>query len=277
MLNGDTRVIAHVGYPTSTFKSPMIYNPWFEKEGVNAAVVPLGIKAEDFARAFPEICRFTNFHGALITMPHKIAVIGLIDDASKAVRVAGSCNAVRRIDDGRLVGDMFDGEGFVRGMARRGRSLKGKKVLVVGSGGVGSAIAASTAAAGAAEIALYDNSQVAMEALAGRLEQNYPTLKVATGSNDPDGFDVVINATPLGMKSDDPLPVDVSRLSPSTYVGEVVMKQETTAFLAAARAKGCEIQIGIDMLFEQIPAYLEFFGFPSADPSELRAVATVGY
>jgi shikimate dehydrogenase len=142
---------------------------------------------------------------------------------------------------------------------------------------VGSAIAASTAAAGAAEIALYDNSQVAMEALAGRLEQNYPTLKVATGSNDPDGFDVVINATPLGMKSDDPLPVDVSRLSPSTYVGEVVMKQETTAFLAAARAKGCEIQIGIDMLFEQIPAYLEFFGFPSADPSELRAVATVGY
>jgi shikimate dehydrogenase len=277
MLNGDTRIIAHVGYPTSTFKSPMIYNPWFEKEGVNAAVVPLGVKAEDFARAFPEICRFTNFHGALITMPHKIAVLGLIDDASTAVRVAGSCNAVRRIDDGRLVGDMFDGEGFVRGMARRGRSLKGKKVLVVGSGGVGSAIAASSAAAGAAEIALYDKSQAAMEALAGRLEQNYPTLKVATGSNDPDGFDVVINATPLGMKSGDLLPVDVSRLSPSTYVGEVVMKHETTAFLAAARAKGCEIQIGIDMLFEQIPAYLEFFGFPSADPSELRAVATVDY
>jgi shikimate dehydrogenase len=277
MLNGDTRIIAHVGYPTSTFKSPMIYNPWFEKEGVNAAVVPLGVKAEDFARAFPEICRFTNFHGALITMPHKIAVIDLIDDASAAVRVAGSCNAVRRIDDGRLVGDMFDGEGFVRGMARRGRSLKGKKVLVVGSGGVGSAIAASSAAAGAAEIALYDKSQAAMEALAGRLEQNYPTLKVATGSNDPDGFDVVINATPLGMKSGDPSPVDVSRLSPSTYVGEVVMKQETTAFLAAARAKGCEIQIGIEMLFEQIPAYLEFFGFPSADPSELRAVATVDY
>jgi shikimate dehydrogenase len=277
MLNGDTRIIAHVGYPTSTFKSPMIYNPWFETEGVNAAVVPLGVKAEDFARAFPEICRFTNFHGALITMPHKIAVIGLIDDASTAVKVAGSCNAVRRTDDGRLVGDMFDGEGFVRGMARRGRSLKGKKVLVVGSGGVGSAIAASSAAAGAAEIALYDKSQAAMEALAGRLEQNYPSLKVATGSNDPGGFDVVINATPLGMKSGDPLPVDVSRLSPSTYVGEVVMKQETTAFLAAARAKGCEIQIGIDMLFEQIPAYLEFFGFPSADPSQLRAVATVDY
>jgi hypothetical protein len=130
---------------------------------------------------------------------------------------------------------------------------------------VGSAIAASSAAAGAAEIALCDVSQAAMESLADRLGQSYPKLKVTTGSNDPNGFDVVINATPLGMKAGDPMPVDVSRLSPSTYVGEVVMKQETTAFLAAARAKGCEIQIGIDMLFEQIPAYLEFFGFPSND------------
>jgi len=116
-----------------------------------------------------------------------------------------------------------------------------------------------------------------MAALAGRLRQSYSQLKVAAGANDPTGFDVVVNATPLGMKAGDPMPVDVSRLSPSTYVGEVVMKQETTAFLAAARARGCETQIGIDMLFEQIPAYLEFFGFPSATPSELRAVAEVDY
>ncbi len=277
MLNGDTRLIAHLGYPTTTFKSPMIYNPWFAKHGINAAVVPLGVRAENFGDAFPEICRFTNFHGALITMPHKVSVIALLDNVSTAVKIAGSCNAVRRNDDGRLVGDMFDGEGFVRGVARRGRSLKGNKVLVVGCGGVGSAIAASSAAAGAAEIALYDVSQAAMEALADRLGQSYPKLKVTTGSNDPDGFDVVINATPLGMKAGDPMPVDVSRLSPSTYVGEVVMKQETTAFLAAARAKGCEIQIGIDMLFEQIPAYLEFFGFPSTTPSELREVAEIDY
>ena len=277
MLNGDTRLIAHLGYPTTTFKSPMIYNPWFAKYGINAAVVPLGVRAENFSEAFPEICRFTNFHGALITMPHKVSVIAFLDDVSTAVKIAGSCNAVRRNHEGRLVGDMFDGEGFVRGAARRGRSLKGKRVLVVGSGGVGSAIAASSAAAGATEIALYDVSQAAMEAVADRLAQSYPKLKVTSGSNDPDGFDVVINATPLGMKSGDPMPVDVSRLLPSTYVGEVVMKQETTTFLAAARAKGCEIQIGIDMLFEQIPAYLEFFGFPSTTPSELREVAEIDY
>jgi shikimate dehydrogenase len=277
MLNGVTRIIAHVGYPTTTFKSSMIYNPWFEKHGINAAVVPLGVRSEDFAAAFPEICRFTNFHGALITMPHKVSVIDLIDEVSTAVKVAGSCNAVRRNDSGRLIGDMFDGEGFVRGVARHGRSLKGKSVLVVGSGGVGSAIAASSAAAGAAGIALYDVSASSMEALADRLRQNHPDLKVSIGSNDPIGFDVVVNATPLGMKAGDPMPIDVSRLSPSTYVGEVVMKQETTAFLAAARARGCATQIGIDMLFEQIPAYLEFFGFPSATPAELREAAVVDY
>ena len=277
MLNGDTKIIAHIGYPTTTFKSSMIYNPWFEKHGVNAAVVPLGVRAENFGAAFPEICRFTNFHGALITMPHKVSVIAFLDEVSTAVKVAGSCNAVRRTGDGRLFGDMFDGEGFVRGVARHGRSLAGKKVLVVGAGGVGSAIAASSAAAGAAEIAVYDVSTPAMKALAERLSQNYPRLRAALGSTDPSGFDVVVNATPLGMKAGDPMPLDISRLSPSTYVGEVVMKQETTAFLAAAKARGCETQVGIDMLFEQIPAYLEFFGFPSATPSELREVAKVDY
>src|SRR5277367_1060691 len=146
MLNGDTKIIAHLGYPTTTFKSPMIYNPWFDARGINAAVVPLGVKSEDFGSAFREICRFTNFHGALITMPHKVAVIDLIDETSTAVKIAGACNAVRRDASGRLIGDMFDGEGFVGGVARNGRSLKDARALIVGAGGVGSAIAASIAA-----------------------------------------------------------------------------------------------------------------------------------
>ena len=277
MINGETRIIAHVGYPTTTFKSSMIYNPWFDKEGINAAVVPLGVTAENFKLAFREICRFTNIHGALITMPHKVSVIGLLDGVSTAVKVAGSCNAVKWSAEGRLVGDMFDGEGFVRGAARNGLSLAGKRALVVGCGGVGSAIAASSAAAGASEVALYDVNAASMEVLADRLRQNYPELKVSLGSNDPKGFDVVVNATPLGMNPGDPMPLDVARLSSATYVCEVVMKQETTAFLAAARARGCRTQVGVDMLFEQIPAYLEFFGFPPPTSEELRAVAQIDY
>jgi shikimate dehydrogenase len=172
---------------------------------------------------------------------------------------------------------MFDGEGFVRGVKRKGREPDGARVLVVGSGGVGSAIAASFAAAGVTELALFDVNAATADALAARLRANYAKLKVSTGSNDPAGFDVVVNATPLGMNAGDPMPMDVARIAPSTLVGEVVLKQEKTAFLDAAEQRGCQVQVGVDMLFEQIPAYLEFFGFRSATPEELRSLARISY
>jgi shikimate dehydrogenase len=122
---------------------------------------------------------------------------------------------------------------------------------------------------------LFDNYDASSQALAGRLREHYPKLVVTTGSNDPAGYDLIVNATPLGMKVGDPLPFDVSRIAPSTFVGEVVMKQTITPLLAAAQANGCRIQVGTDMLFEQIPAYLEFFGFGTATPDELRAVSQI--
>ena len=276
-LDGHTKLIAHVGYPTSSFKAPMIYNPYFESIGLNAAVVPMGVRAEDFDAAFPAIARFTNFHGALITMPHKVSVVEKLDEVSVAARIAGSCNAVLRRPDGRLVGDMFDGEGFLRGMMRKGVAVQGGSALVVGSGGVGSAIAAALAGGGLARIGLFDLDSGAMEGLAERLRAHHPALVVETGSNDPAGWDCVVNATPLGMKTGDPMPVDVSRIAPAAFVGEVVMAQETTAFLAAAQARGCRTQRGIDMLYEMIPAYLEFFGFPSTAPETLARLARVRY
>ena len=172
---------------------------------------------------------------------------------------------------------MFDGEGFVRGVLHKGRVLASARVLVTGNGGVGSAIAASFAKAGVAEIGLYDAHAPAMIGLAERLTRHYPNLEVKVGSNDPAGFDIVVNATPLGMNAGDPLPMDVERIPSSALVGEVVMKQEITPFLAAARHRGCECPVGTDMLFEQIPAYLDFFGFGRATADELRAVAKIHY
>ncbi len=128
--------------------------------------MPLGVTAEDFDAAFPAIARFTNFHGALITMPHKVSVVGKLDEVSVAVRIAGSCNAVLRRPDGSLVGDMFDGEGFLRGMLRKGVAVKERSALVVGAGGVGSAIAAALASAGVARIGLFDLNAATMEGLA---------------------------------------------------------------------------------------------------------------
>ena len=275
MIRGTTELVAHIGYPTHTFKSPMIYNPYFESVGIDAVVVPMGVRAADFPEVLKAVFRFTNIRGALITMPHKVTTVRLLDEVSVAVKVAQSCNAVLRRADGTLFGDLFDGAGFVRGVERNGFKLAGARCLVVGTGGVGSAIAAALAAGGPAAIALYDSNLASASGLAGRLRQHYPKLEVSTGSNDPAGFELVVNATPLGMNPDDPLPLDVTRLAPTTFVGEVVMKQEVTPLLRAAREKGCRTQIGTEMLFEQIPLYLDFFGFGKVTPDELRAVAAL--
>jgi shikimate dehydrogenase len=276
-IDGNTSLIAHVGYPTSTFKAPMIYNPYFASIGLNACVVPMGVTAGNFADALPQIFAMSNVHGALITMPHKIAVVDLLDETSVAVKIAGSCNAVMRRADGTLIGDMFDGEGFVRGLKRKGLPIMGQSALVVGSGGVGSAIAASLAGAGLGAIGLFDVHAGTMDSLASRLQQHHPALHIRTADKNPDGYDIIVNATPLGMQVGDPMPVDIDRLSPGSFVGEVVMKQEMTAFLAAASARGCKVQVGIDMLFEMIPAYLEFFGYPTTTPERLRALADISY
>jgi shikimate dehydrogenase len=277
MINGDTILIAHLGYPTKSFRAPMIYNPYFEKIGFNAIVMPMGVKAEDYAEVLKALFALTNIRGALVTMPHKVTTLAFMDEISTTARIAGACNAILRRPDGSLVGDMFDGEGFVRGVARKGRHIAGESALVVGCGGVGSAIAASLAAAGVSRLGLFDAHSASAASLGSRLAAHYPKLEVQPGVKDPSGYDIVVNATPIGMNDGDPLPMDVDRITPSSFVGEVVMKQEMTPFLRAAQAKGCAIQIGADMLFEQIPAYLEFFGFPTTTPDELRALAKVSY
>jgi shikimate dehydrogenase len=277
MISGKTTVVAHLGYPTEAFKAPMIYNPHFEANGIDAVVIPMGVTAEDYPEVLPRLFRLTNIRGALVTMPHKVTTIALVDEITPTARIAGAANAVLKREDGSLLGDQFDGAGFVRGVQRKGRKVEGSSALVVGSGGVGSASAASRAAAGAGRLGLFDPRAESATALADRLAAEYSGLDVSTGSNDPAGYDIVVNATPLGMNEGDPMPLDTARLEPTTFVGEVVMKQAVTPFLAAARARGCETQVGTDMLFEQIPAYLEFFGFGTATPDQLRSTATLQY
>jgi shikimate dehydrogenase len=277
MITGRTRLIVHLGFPTESFKAPMIYNPWFEMKGIEAVVVPIGVEPPHYPDLLKALFQATNVHGALVTMPHKVTTSGLVDEMTTTAKIAGACNAILRRSDGSLLGDMFDGAGFVRGVERKGRRVSGACALVVGCGGVGSAIAASLAAAGLSVIRLFDPATAAADALGDRLRQHYPALQVMTGSKDPVGCDIVVNATPLGMKTGDPLPIDVTKITPATFVGEVVMKEEFTPLLRAAMDKGCTVQVGTDMLFEMIPAYLEFFGFGTSTPEELRKVATLTY
>jgi shikimate dehydrogenase len=277
MITGKTTLIAHVGYPIDAFKAPLIYNPYFEQAGIDAVVVPMGIEAADYPTVLRPLFRLTNILGALVTMPHKVTTVALLDEVSTAVKVAGSCNAILRRADGSLLGDVFDGVGFTRGLKRKNFKFEDASCLVVGTGGVGSAIAASIAGEGVAKLFLSDINGASAEALASRIKHHHPKIESGVRTNDPSGYQLVVNATPLGMMKGDPCPIDVTRLSATTFVGEVVMKQEITPLLQAAREKGCKYQVGTDMLFEQIPAYLEFFGLGTATADELRAASKLAY
>jgi len=276
VISGKTNLLPLFGYPTKAFKAPLIYNPWFDKHGIDAVVVPMGVKPEDYPAVMKSVFKLTNIPGALVTMPHKVTTVGLLDEVTTAVKIAGACNAILKRPDGTLLGDIFDGTGFTRGLRRKGFAFEGAKCLVVGSGGVGSAIAASLAAEGVAAITTFDTRLESAEGLASRLRQYYPNLEARTGANSAEGYDLVVNGTPLGMPGD-PLPMDISRLAPSTFVGEVVMKTEITPLLQAAKDRGCRFQIGTDMLYEMIPAYLEFFGYGTTTADELRVVSKVVY
>jgi shikimate dehydrogenase len=277
MISGRTEIIAHLGYPTESFTAPMIYNPWFEHHGIDAVVVPMGVRAKEYASFLPLLFQLSNIRGALVTMPHKVTTAALLDTVSTAVEIAGSCNAILRRADGSLHGDMFDGVGFTRGAMHKGFAFAGADCLVVGAGGVGSAIAAAIAAEGPGSIALFDIRQAVAEALAARLGRYYPGVRLVLGSNDPAGYQLVVNATPLGMADGDPLPLDPERLDPDAFVGDVVLRQGLSPLLEAAARHGHRYQVGTDMLFEQIPAYLEFFGYGSTTPDELRALAKISY
>lgn len=264
MIGGRTTLIAHLGYPTDTFASSALCNPWFDRNGIDAAVIPMSARAEGYPDLFRSLFSLTNLRGALVTMPHKVTTMELVDEVSPAAAIAGATNAVVKREDGSLVADQFDGAGFVRALVRKGFDPSGKRVMIIGTGGVGSAIAASLAAARVGELSLVNRRSASAEELSRRLGTHYPDMATTFGSRDPHGFDLIVNATSLGAQPSDRLPLDLHGVESTTFVADVVNKPGLTPFLVSARERGCRIQAGRDMLLEMVPAYLAFFGYEGA-------------
>lgn len=234
-------------------------NSEFRRRQASCVLVPLQVKPEDLDLAFSFLWKVGNFDGLVLTVPHKIAALGLVDELQPEARLMGAVNAVRRRQDGRLVGGNFDGIGFLAGLRSRGHDVVDRRVLIVGCGGAGTAIASAIAASGARELKLCDQDLARSQSLSAQIKAAYPSVDVAAATADPRGMDVVVNCTSLGMKPNDPLPVDISLVERSALAVDIVLEPEITPFLAQAQKRGIAIHSGPYMLSSQIKELADFF------------------
>ncbi len=265
-VNGSTDVYLILGDPVEQVMAPDIFNPLFAQMGINAVLVPVCVAPENVQAFVKTAFLAKNIKGMWVTIPHKTPVVEVLDHCSELGRAAGAVNAIRRNADGSLEGGLFDGEGLKASLDYFNMAYTGKKVLIIGAGGAAAAIGASLSrgAKAAAEIAFFDPSPGKAQDIADRLTNPNGTQVRAAQSSDPSGFDLVLNASPLGLKPSDPMPCDVSRMQAHAALMDIVMKNQPSPVVRAARSRGLNAQPGFEMMIQQADLYLDFFGFAEA-------------
>jgi shikimate dehydrogenase len=262
-LNGETRLHLIVGDPVGQTKSPSGLTGEFIARGANAICVPVQVAAADFDVFMEAAKRGKNIDGIVITVPHKFAALRHCDEASDRARFLGAANVLHRIATGCWHGDMTDGAATVAALRRAGCEPGGRRALVIGAGGAGSAIALALIEAGVSTLAVADIDAKRCESLVKRLAAKAPAVAQA-GTADPAGFGLVVNATPAGMRPTDPLPVDGARLEPSAYVADLITRPAVTPLLEAARRRGCKVVTGEDMFAAQAGDMADILLAPTA-------------
>jgi shikimate dehydrogenase len=260
-ITGRTKVFLLLADPVAHVVGTAVINAHFAGAGVDFAASPTHVSADDLPTMLAAARIMRNVVGLGITIPHKIAILPLLDTVTDRGRAVGAVNFVRREPDGRLVGDNIDGIGFVAGLARRGIEVAGMRVLQAGAGGVGRAIAFALAEAGAAELVIVNRDAAKGEVLAAAVAAAFPACRVrAATSGDAGAADIVVNATALGMKPGDALPLDLAGIRAEAVVAEVVMTPAVTPLLAEAERHGCRTVQGRAMLDEQMVLLQAFLG-----------------
>lgn len=263
-ISGHTRLFFVVGRPVLQIKAPAAFNGPLQGAATNTVVVPLDLPPETVAQTCRLLLQSPSVGGILVTVPYKKLLFGLADECGAAARVVGAVNALRRSAEGRIIGDLFDGAGFLSGLLAAGHRPEGQRVLILGAGGAGCAIAAALADAGIASLGIYDPRVEQAEALVQQLRSHYPGLSAQAVASPKMPCDIVINATPLGMHEDDPLPIEPALLAPGALVVDVIMEPAVTPLLRRAAELGLPTHPGRPMLDHQLPAYLDFFDLPEA-------------
>lgn len=260
-ITGTTRVFFILGDPVAQVRAPEVFNHLFRQHGIDAVLVPLKLPPSALAGFVEHGLRAENIGGFWATIPHKGALAALLAPTDPVARIAGAVNAVRRLPDGRLEAALFDGIGFVKGLDHFGIGVAGRRVLVVGAGGGGHAVAAAIAQRGPALLAVFNRTRERALALVERLRPLIGQAAVAADSADPAGFDLIVNCTSQGLKADDGLPFDPARADAGSAVVDIIMNRQPTPLLRLARERGLRAEAGFEMLVQQVPEYLRFFGY----------------
>lgn len=248
-IDGETLVFPIVGHPIGQVKSPTVLSEIMAERGYNGIVVPVHVLPQDLSTWLSHVSTMRNCRGLVATVPHKGTCLEFCARVTPRAKTAGAVNIMIR-DGDDWIGDATDGQGYMDGIASEGFDVAGKPALLVGGGGAGSAIAYEILARGASELALHDIDSARRDALIVRLNTSFPG-RTRIGSRDPRGFALVSNATPLGMREDDPLPVDVEHLTADQFVADVVTRPAVPPLIAAARAAGCGTMPGSGMFAAQ--------------------------
>lgn len=258
-ITGKTGLLCILADPVAQVRTPALVNRLLIEQGDDAVMMPMHVAPDGLADTIRALRGTKNLWGMVVTVPHKMDVLALCDEVEPDARAIGAVNVVRRESDGRLVGAMLDGIGFLRGLQRFGRPVRGQAVYMAGAGGAANAIAFALAQAGVTRLTVHNRSRTRIDALADRLRAQYPHIDVAVGTDDPGGHDIVINATSLGMRPADALPLAAHRLQADQLVADIIMEPAVTPLLAQARQRGCEIYGGLGMLEGQVADMVAFF------------------
>lgn len=277
MISGTTSVFGIFGHPVEHTFSPGMHNAAFAKIQQDACYVPFAVAPADLERAVRAIVPL-GIRGLNVTIPHKETIIPFLDDLTDDARMIGAVNTIE-VNRGNLTGHNTDGRGFLRSLREEtGFRPKGKTILMIGSGGAARAVGINLALSGARTILLCDLDTVKAAKLAGDIQN-----KTATRVNvvDPKGLgkasqdaECIINATPLGLKRGDPLPVPRQVIRKDQLVCDLVYNPLRTPLLKAARAAGADTLSGIGMLLYQGVIAFEIWTRRKAPVSVMKTALT---
>ena len=252
MITGKTKVFGVIADPIDHVRAPMDFNPIFEEQGIDAVLVPIHLKPEHLSAQMKALALMPNMGGVCVTIPFKMDIAALCDELGLSAKMTGAVNAVR-FEDGRMIGDNFDGEGFTAGMIGEGYSLDGKSVLMIGAGGAARAIAAAVSAQLVKTLGIANRTVSKAEEIKAMINTHRPVCHVDVvdhGGLDEAvaDYDIIINTTSLGLHEGDAMPCSLDHVREDAVIADIIMIPEVTAWMAAAREKGLNIHAGRHML-----------------------------